>query len=368
MAKQITRVVLTGGPAAGKTTLISRILKEFNHDSGWRVITIPETATELISGFGLGPFPGCMTMEQFQYFVVGDQLHKEQLALKGAETVPEEKILIIYDRAVFDDLAYINMEHFIEVLDSFGKTPEKVMEGYDAVLHLVTCAKGAEYAYNFGNAARYESVEEARALDDRTIRAWSSHPRHYIIDNSDDFDAKISRAINRIYQVIGQEVPQVGKRKLLVRKPDIALLTEKYGATRIEMTQTYLAATKLNTERRVRKQMHGKGYLYFYTEKKSMADGTKWVTEKPISEKTYSDYLLEADSALSPVHKEKYRFEHNGHRMEIDLYPFCSEKAMLFVYGQEPEKVVLPEEIIVLDDVTGNPEYKNKRLAEKQAL
>lgn len=29
MPKSITRIVLTGGPAAGKTTLISRILKEF---------------------------------------------------------------------------------------------------------------------------------------------------------------------------------------------------------------------------------------------------------------------------------------------------------------------------------------------------
>ena len=56
MAKQITRIVLTGGPAAGKTTLISRILKEFKQDEGWKVITIPETATELISGFGIKPF------------------------------------------------------------------------------------------------------------------------------------------------------------------------------------------------------------------------------------------------------------------------------------------------------------------------
>ena len=48
MAKRITRIVLTGGPAAGKTTLISRILKEFKQDDGWKVITIPETATELI--------------------------------------------------------------------------------------------------------------------------------------------------------------------------------------------------------------------------------------------------------------------------------------------------------------------------------
>ena len=46
MAKKITRIVLTGGPAAGKTTLISRILKEFKQDEGWKVITIPSTAAE----------------------------------------------------------------------------------------------------------------------------------------------------------------------------------------------------------------------------------------------------------------------------------------------------------------------------------
>ena len=44
MSKRITKIVLTGGPAAGKTTLVSRILKEFKQEDGWRVITIPETA------------------------------------------------------------------------------------------------------------------------------------------------------------------------------------------------------------------------------------------------------------------------------------------------------------------------------------
>ena len=48
MAKRITRIVLTGGPAAGKTTLISRILKEYKQDDGWKVNTIPATATELM--------------------------------------------------------------------------------------------------------------------------------------------------------------------------------------------------------------------------------------------------------------------------------------------------------------------------------
>ena len=97
MAKRITKIVLTGGPAAGKTTLISRILHEFKQEDGWRVITIPETATELISGFGIRPFGDCMSMLAFQDFVVADQIHKEKLALQAAEVVREENILIIYD-------------------------------------------------------------------------------------------------------------------------------------------------------------------------------------------------------------------------------------------------------------------------------
>lgn len=152
MPKSITRIVLTGGPAAGKTTLISRILKEFRQEDGWKVITIPETATELISGFGIRPFGNCVSMEDFQYFVIEDQLHKERLALKGAEMVPEDKVLIIYDRAVLDDKAYISDAQFAKTLAHFGKTEQEVLAGYDAVLHLVTCAKGAEFAYNYGNA------------------------------------------------------------------------------------------------------------------------------------------------------------------------------------------------------------------------
>ena len=116
--------MLTGGPAAGKTTLISRILKEFKPEDGWKVITIPETATDLISGFGIGPFPNCVSMEEFQYFVIEDQLHKEKLALKAAQMVPYDKILIVYDRALLDDKAYITDRQFQETLAYFGKTEE----------------------------------------------------------------------------------------------------------------------------------------------------------------------------------------------------------------------------------------------------
>ena len=160
MAKQITRIVLTGGPAAGKTTLISRILKEFKQDEGWKVITIPETATELISGFGIKPFGGCVSMLDFQDFVVSDQLHKEQLALKAAQMVPEEHVIVLYDRALFDDKAYISDEEFRQVLARFGLTEQQALSHYDTVLHLVSCAKGAEFAYDLGNNARTERASQ----------------------------------------------------------------------------------------------------------------------------------------------------------------------------------------------------------------
>ena len=67
---------------------------------------------------------------------------------------------------------------------------------YDAVFHLVTAAKGAEEAYTFANnAARYENVEQAAALDDRIIAAWTGHPHLRVIDNTTDFEEKLIRRV-----------------------------------------------------------------------------------------------------------------------------------------------------------------------------
>lgn len=368
MSKRIIKIVLTGGPAAGKTTLISRILKEFKQEDGWRVITIPETATELISGFGIKPFGNCMSMLKFQDFVIADQIHKEKLALWAAEVVPEKDVLVIYDRALMDDKAYISDEEFAATLAGFdGRTEKTVLAGYDAVLHLVTCAKGAEFAYDLGNEARTESIEYAREMDDRTLRAWSGHPNLRIIDNAINFEDKINRAIREIYRIVGQPEPMVRKRKYLISMPDMENLAERYAAVPIDMVQTYLCMTNPCIERRVRRQKHGGDYMYFYTEKHIRPDGTKWDTEKPITEKDYNRYLLEADPELQSVDKTKYRFVYDSCRFEIDVYPFSADKAVMFRYSENDEAAI-PPEIRVIREVTGDPDYKNKQLANVQKL
>ena len=50
---QITKIVITGGPCAGKTTGMGKIQREFSK-RGYTVLFVPETATELITG-GVAP-------------------------------------------------------------------------------------------------------------------------------------------------------------------------------------------------------------------------------------------------------------------------------------------------------------------------
>jgi hypothetical protein len=199
-------------------------------------------------------------MLAFQDFVIADQLHKEQLALKAAQVVDEENVLIVYDRAVMDDKAYITDEEFAEVLSHFdGRTEADVLSGYDAVLHLVTCAKGAEFAYNLGNNARTESLDHAVEMDDRTLRAWSTHPNLKIVDNDVDFEQKIQRAMREIFRIVGRPEPMDKKHKYVIAMPDMNQIVVNYGAVHFEMTQDYMVITSPNSERRVRKQKNCTG-------------------------------------------------------------------------------------------------------------
>ena len=203
-------------------------------------------------------------------------------------------------------------------------------------------------------------------MDDRTLRAWQGHHALYVVDNSVDFEDKINRAIAQIYRILGESAPEPGKRKFLVAMPDRAALTKSYGALPVEMMQTYLLSSDPEVERRIRQQTSFGDQLFFYTTKRVAEDGTRWVTERPISEKDYVTYLMEADLALHSVRKLKYRFTCNSRRMELDVYPFSRDRAILFVYGAEP--FALPPEIEVIKDVTGDPAYKNRALAAVQKL
>ncbi len=191
--QQIYKIVITGGPCAGKTTALSTVKDTFTK-KGYTVLTVGEMATELINS-GIAPWT-CANNIEYQKCQMKLQLEKEAVFLKAARTMNARKILMICDRGMHDNKAYMGETAFLEMVRSLGKTEEGLLASYDAVFHLSTAAKGAEEAYTLSNnSARTENIEQARDVDDRVLDAWKDHPCRKIIDNSTSFEEKISRLI-----------------------------------------------------------------------------------------------------------------------------------------------------------------------------
>lgn len=193
--KEILRVVITGGPCGGKTSAL-KTLKEMFENDGYTVFIVSETATELIND-GIKPFgedwEKLPTIE-FQRLVLKNQLAKERIRDLAAEICNNDKVVILYDRGILDNRAYITHEEFKTLADQEGITEKEILDRYDIVLHMTTAAKGKEEAYTTANnGARIETVEQAREVDDKTLGAWYNHPNRYIFENDCDFDEKLDR-------------------------------------------------------------------------------------------------------------------------------------------------------------------------------
>lgn len=96
-----------------------------------------------------------------------------------------QETVILIDRGLMDGSAYVEKSQWKGLMDELGVTAVQLRDQrYDAVLHLVTAADGAEKFYDSAtNEARYETIEEAREKDVRLREAYMSHPKWYLIDN-----------------------------------------------------------------------------------------------------------------------------------------------------------------------------------------
>ena len=364
--KDIKKIVLTGGPAGGKTTLTSRLVKELS-SIGYRVFIVPEAATELISQFGIKPFGNCLSMFDFQYFVVSSQLHKEKMAWEAAQLVPEEKILIICDRGVMDDRAYVSQKEFTQVISRFDLTEKQVLESYDAVIHLVSSSKGAEFAYNYDNAARYETLEQAREKEDATLLCWRNHKNRVLIGNSYNFENKIRKAMNEVYTILGEIPPAQSERKFLIEYVGASELAA-YEPVEQHITQTYLKAREKGTERRTRKVLSNNAISYFYTEKRPISPVERIENERLLSQKEYLRLTEEVDPTYGSISKRRFCFRFNGRYCTVDTYPNNAEHAILDVQlNDKDEQVDLPPEIHVIKEVTGDVNYQGHMISKHMA-
>lgn len=200
---EITKIVVTGGPCAGKSEAMNKI-KDYFGNKGFTVLFIPETATELISG-GVAPWT-CGTNLDYQLCQCELQLKKEELFDRAVRTMKQDRFLIVCDRGFFDNKAYMSEADFHHVLNELHVSEKQMYNQYDAVFHLVSAAKGLEEFYQTeNNVARYETVDEASDLDDKILAAWSKHPKLRIIGNAEDFDEKMNNVLKGISEFLNVE-------------------------------------------------------------------------------------------------------------------------------------------------------------------
>jgi len=360
---QMTKIVITGGPCAGKTTAMSWIQNYFSK-LGYTVLFVPETATELIGG-GLAPWT-CATGMDFQRCLLKLQLEKEKVFEKGASTMKTDKVLIVCDRGALDNKAYMTDLEFSMIVSELGSSEVELRDNYDAVFHLVTAAKGAVQFYTTANnTARTETPEQAAALDDRLIAAWTGHPHLRIIDNATNFEDKIKRLVAEISAFLGEPEPYETERKYLIEYPDVAWLESHPSCRRVEIIQTYLKSDD-GSEIRVRQRGVDGHYIYYMTTKRPVSDTTRVEIERRLSKDEYLRCLMDADPACRPIRKTRYCLTYENQYFEIDLYPFWQDRAIVEIeLRDENLPVHFPGQLKVLREVTSEPEYRNAALARR---
>ena len=176
------RIVLTGGPCGGKTSVLKR-LRAFLEAKGLQVYVIPEAATLIIGG---GRLPlgnhSLGALARFEKSLFKLQMALEDTMNEGAEEMGCHRSVILCDRGLSDNKAYLDDATQASILAELGLTEDDIGKNrYDLVLHLDTTAKGAPEHYNWAgskhgtnNPARVTPPEEACELDDKVLRAWDN--------------------------------------------------------------------------------------------------------------------------------------------------------------------------------------------------
>ena len=160
-------------------------------------------------------------------------------------------------------------------------------------------------------------------------------------------------------------IPIETERKFLIYMPDIDSLKRQDGVRIKHIEQTYLSSEQ-GKNARVRKIYENGKIKFIKTVKERISTLSAYENEFEIDGDTYSEELKTADKDKKTVIKTRFCIPFDSHIIEIDVYPFWTDRAILEVeLSDESESFSLPDFIRVIKEVSEDKRYKNTNLAEK---
>lgn len=227
---KIFKIVLTGGPCAGKTKVLNGVRKNLEED-GYYVITVPETAESLIGG-KIIPYEDIIV--KFQEQILDIQKAKEDNAIEYAENLAEilesnniinedlkeyskaKGIIIIFDRGLLDNRAYLPHEEYNNLLKRKNINELNRLDNYDMVIDLISMANLKKDAYQ-NSEIRFEDDNLAKNLDIKTSGAWLIYDDLITVKPTDTIEEKI----DYVYQLINNYIKNSVKQKKVIEEVEI---------------------------------------------------------------------------------------------------------------------------------------------------
>jgi len=197
------RIVFTGGPSSGKTTIMRKLLDHFGH----KILLVPETATLLLQGGYPGPGK-LMPWSEEWHLLFEDAVFNLQKSIERASllmAMHNDSEIIFFDRGILDVAGHLpgGVAQFCQ---RYKTTEKESLLQYDIVIHLVSYAmfdpRGyQEIAESRWGKSYFSSVEYARHIEEATLSVWANHKKRFIVDGHGNIEQKATEVIEIIERV-----------------------------------------------------------------------------------------------------------------------------------------------------------------------
>lgn len=159
------------------------------------------------------------------------------------------------------------------------------------------------------------------------------------------------------------------ERKWLIKIPDTAAMQRQTGYNVSSIEQIYISENESFNGDRIRKRSFGGKIKYYSTHKERINDISCYEDEKEISAEEYEILSkLKIENTIT-IKKDRHCFEFCGHTVEIDIYEFWDDKAVMEIELESEEQTVsYPDFIEVIKEVTGDKAYSNYGLSCKSKV
>lgn len=374
---RITTVVLTGGPCAGKTTLMEKFRNEVANIPNVKIFFAKEAATFLKQS-GIN-FVDAGKDETFQRLIIEQQLVAEHnariTAEKFAANHKDYKVIIVCDRGIMDGEAYFEKKYeFAELLADFELTKKTVFKRYDMILFLRSAAVGApEFYTTMDGTPRDETPERAISLDTGVYNAWCTHPNFHALENSFKFYEKLDIAVRLILEAAGIPAPKKLFKRYLIKSPNILSLLSEHNTVTIKEQIFFLESDNDSTVYYIKIQRKGNDVRYSKREVRlgnANNNGEIEFTrifeqDNTLTEDEFLKELARLNPAILPLHRTLFTFTAGfSVRCELEIYPLVQDKMILKVYmDSENDYDIISSRYQIIKDVTNDMNYCTLEIA-----